>query len=167
VVSAEPMTAPGYRHAGDLLTPLVLSETERRFKFRGLPQAVGAARRALQEWERFFQPALFYDLSLCVSELVTSMVQRAAGHEIELGVRRGEKLVRAEITDPRGDVEVTQLPATSPADWGMFIIDHVADRWGVDRSAGTLVWCEIDLASEGPHESTRNAQIRILRRRNR
>jgi hypothetical protein len=146
----------------------VLSETERRFKFRGLPQAVGAARRALREWERHFEPDLFYDLSLCVSELVTSRVQQGAGYEIELGVRREERLVRAEIGDPRGDVEVTQPPVASPADWGMFIIDHVADRWGVDRSAGTLVWCEIDLVSDEP-QSMRPSQprIRTFRRRER
>jgi hypothetical protein len=31
-------------------------------------------------------------------------------------------------------------------DWGMFIVDRVADRWGVDRSIGTWLWCEIDMA---------------------
>jgi hypothetical protein len=145
--------------AAGLLTPIVVTATERRFRFRGLPQAIGAARRALREWERHFQPALFYDLSLCVSELVTSMVQQAAGHEIELVVRREEKLVRAEITDPRGDAGITQPPVKSPADWGMFIVDHVADRWGVDHTAGTRVWCEFDLASEIPHESTRTRRF--------
>ena len=163
--SAEPRSAPSNRDAADLLAAVVLSETERRFKFRGLPQAVGAARRALREWERYFQPDLFYDLSLCVSELVTSRLQQGTGRELELGVRREEKLVRAEITDPWGDVEPTGPPVPSPADWGMFIIDQVADRWGVDRSTGTLVWCEIDLASARSQESTRRAQIRTLRPR--
>lgn len=138
--------------AAGLLTPVVLTETERRFKFRGLPQAAGAARRALRDWERHFEPNRFYDLSLCVSELVTSRVQHSAEGEIELAVRRGPVLVRAEVSDPREDVAaaVTQAPLTTPADWGMFIIDSVADRWGVDRSAGTRVWCEIDLASSEP-----------------
>jgi hypothetical protein len=54
-------------------------------------------------------------------------------------VRRDERLVRAEIGDSRGDVVVTELPVTSPADWGMYKIDQVADRWGVDHSAQTLV----------------------------
>jgi anti-sigma regulatory factor (Ser/Thr protein kinase) len=133
--------------AAGLLTPIALSATEQRFKFRGLPQAVGAARRALREWERHFEPDRFYDLSLCVSELVTSRVQHPGEGEIELAIRRGAGLVRAEVSDPRADVEVTQAHVITPADWGMFIIDRVADRWGVDRSAGTLVWCEIDLAS--------------------
>jgi hypothetical protein len=165
--SAEPRAARTGSDASDLLTPVVLSETERRFKFRGLPQAVGAARRALREWERHFQPDLFYDLSLCVSELVTGRVQQGAGHEIELAVRREQKLVRAEIADPRGEADLSRPPVTSPADWGMFIIDHVADRWGVDHGTGTLVWCEIDLASDRPQESPRQAQVRTLRRRER
>jgi anti-sigma regulatory factor (Ser/Thr protein kinase) len=163
--SAEPREATSHWDAADLLTPVVLSETERRFRFRGLPQAVGASRRALREWERHFQPGLFYDLSLCVSELVTSRVQHGAGDEIELSVRRDERLVRAEISDPREDVVVTELPVTSPADWGMFIIDHVADRWGVDRGAPTLVWFEIDLTSEKPEASASHGQTRSLRGR--
>jgi anti-sigma regulatory factor (Ser/Thr protein kinase) len=164
VTSAEQREATSHWDAADPLTPVVLSETERRFKFRGLPQAVGAARRALREWERHFQPDLFYDLSLCVSELVTSLVQHAAGDEIELSVRRDERLVRAEISDPREDVVVTELPVTSPADWGMYIIDRVADRWGVDRSARTLIWCEIDLTSEKSEASASRGQIRSLHR---
>jgi anti-sigma regulatory factor (Ser/Thr protein kinase) len=133
------------------LTPVVLSETERRFKFRGLPQAVGAARRALREWERHFEPELFYDLSLCVSELVTKSVQRSAPasvDEIELAVSRRRELVRAEVLELRPDIAVTQPPAMDGGDWGMFIVDRVADRWGVDRSIGTRLWCEIDLASD-------------------
>jgi anti-sigma regulatory factor (Ser/Thr protein kinase) len=135
-----------------LLTPIVLSETERRFKFRGLPQAIGAARRALREWERYFEPDHFYDLSLCVSELVTSRVQHSAEGEIELAVRRRPGLVRAEVSDPREDVAaaLAASPLTNPGDWGTFIIDRVADRWGVDRGVGTRVWCEIDLASSAP-----------------
>lgn len=133
------------------LTPVLLNETERRFKFHGMPQAVGAARRSLREWEHHFEPDFFYDLSLCVSELVTKSVQHAdvlRGEEIELAVSRREDLVRAEVTEHREGVVVTQPPAMDCDDWGMFIVDRVADRWGVDRSLGTL-WCEIDLAEDG------------------
>lgn len=134
------------------LKPVVLSETERRFKFSGLPQAVGAARRALREWEGHFEPGLFYDLSLCVSELVTKSVQRAEpakGDEIELAVSRHDEMVRAEVMEHRRDVMVIQPAAMDGGDWGMFIVDRVADRWGVDRSKGTRLWCEIDLSGDG------------------
>jgi hypothetical protein len=134
------------------LTPVVLSETERRFRFRGLPQAVGAARRSLREWESHFEPELFYDISLCVSELVTKSVQNAEPgtvEEIELGVCRDERRVRAEVMERRTDVAVIDPPAMDCEDWGMFIVGRVADRWGVERAMGTLVWCEIDLAGNG------------------
>jgi hypothetical protein len=134
------------------MTAIVLSETERRFTLSGLPQAVGAARRALRDWEGHFEPDVFYDLSLCVSELVTKTVRRgepAAVDQIELGVWRSETLIRAEIRQPRSDVVVSKPPAMVRSDWGMFIVDRVADRWGVDRNEGTLIWCEIDLAGDG------------------
>jgi anti-sigma regulatory factor (Ser/Thr protein kinase) len=139
------------------MTALVLSETERRFQFSGLPQAVGAARRALRDWERHFEPDLFYDLSLCVSELVTNTVRRGeqeSAERIELAVWRSAGLIRAEIREPRPDVPVGKPETMVPRDWGMFIVDRVADRWGVDRSEGTLVWCEIDLATDGRSRRT-------------
>jgi anti-sigma regulatory factor (Ser/Thr protein kinase) len=134
-----------------LLAPVVPAETERRFKFRGMPQAVGAARRVLRAWEGHFEPDLFYDLSLCVSELVTNRVRHAApaGDEIELLVRRGEELVRVEVSEPRSE-RVVDGSLTEPlSDWELFIVDRIADRWGVDRGQGTVVWCEIDLAGDG------------------
>ncbi len=145
---------PGSVVAGAIapMTSVVLSETERRFKLRGLPQAVGAARRALRDWEGHFEPDVFYDLSLCVSELVSNTVrqgQPVGGDEIELGVWRSDTLVRAEIREPRAHLVVSKPAAMVASDWGMFIVDRVADRWGVDRSEGTLVWCEIDLAADG------------------
>jgi anti-sigma regulatory factor (Ser/Thr protein kinase) len=138
------------------LSPILLTATERRFKFRGMPQAVGAARRALRRWEGHFEPDMFYDLSLCVSELVTNTVHHgeSMAEETELVVRRGAQLARAEVRTPRRDVAVSPSPVATPSGWGMFIVDRVADRWGVDRGEGTAVWCEIDLASDGWSRST-------------
>ncbi|HEY3959152.1 MAG TPA: ATP-binding protein [Solirubrobacteraceae bacterium] len=138
------------------LSPILLTATERRFKFRGMPQAVGAARRALRRWEGHFEPDMFYDLSLCVSELVTNTVHQAEAvtEEIELVVRRGAQFARAEVKTPRRDVAVSPSPVATASGWGMFIVDRVADRWGVVRGEGTAVWCEIDLASDGWSRST-------------
>jgi anti-sigma regulatory factor (Ser/Thr protein kinase) len=146
------------------LSPILLTATERRFKFRGMPQAVGAARRALRRWEGHFEPDMFYDLSLCVSELVTNTVHHGdlANEEIELVVTRGEQLTRAEVRTPRPDVAVSPSPVATSASWGMFIVDRVADRWGVDRGDGTTaVWCEIDLASDGWSRNTPPIGARI------
>ncbi len=135
-----------------LLAPVVPAETERRFKFRGMPQAVGAARRVLRAWEAHFEPDLFYDLSLCISELVTNRVRYSAapaGEEIELVVRRGEELVRVEVREHWSQDLLGSQPAEPISDWELFIVDRIADRWGLERGEGTVAWCEIDLASDG------------------
>ena len=28
--------------------------------------------------------------------------------------------------------------------WGLYLVDQIADRWGVDHDPGTRVWFEID-----------------------
>jgi anti-sigma regulatory factor (Ser/Thr protein kinase) len=136
-----------------LLAPVVSAETERRFKFRGMPQAVGAARRVLRAWEAHFEPDLFYDLSLCISELVTNRVRHGAapaGEEIELVVRRGEQFVRVEVRERRSqDLLLGSQPTESISDGELFIVDRIADRWGLEHGEGTVAWCEIDLASDG------------------
>jgi hypothetical protein len=56
---------------------------------------------------------------------------------------------------------VTGPGAEVRADWAMFIVDRIADRWGVDRRAGTLVWCELDLASDGRSRAAPRARGRL------
>src|SRR3954470_20323389 len=46
----------------------------RSFKFRSRPEAVSAARRALDGFDSLLDAGAFYDASLCVSELVTNAV---------------------------------------------------------------------------------------------
>ena len=86
-----------------------------------LAAAVGAARQVLRAWEGHFEPDLFYDLSLCVSELVTNRVRygaASAGEEIELIVRRDEELVRVEVREPRAE-DIMAAPLAEPlSDWG-------------------------------------------------
>jgi len=129
----------------------VVGPNERHLRFQTLPEAVGAARRALSDWESELEPTLFYDLSLCVSELVTNSVHRRAGtdsEEASLAVRRSATVARAELTEPSRD-EAVHGPLAGGGEWGIFIIDHIADRWGVDTSSGTRLWCEMDLAADG------------------
>jgi Histidine kinase-like ATPase domain len=134
-----------------LLAPVVSAETERRLKFRGMPQAIGAARRVLRAWESHFEPDLFYDLSLCISELVTNRVRHssASAEEIELLVRRDQELVRVEVSQLRS-AEITGRPFVEErSEWELFIVDRVADRWGLDGGQHLVMWCEIDLAGDG------------------
>jgi hypothetical protein len=139
-----------------LIAPGVPAETERRLSFRGMPQAIGAARRVLRAWEGHFEPDLFYDLSLCVSELVTNRVRHTSAsapvptdEQIELLVRRDQERVRVEVSQPRSAEIAGGPPAEPHTEWELFIVDRIADRWGLDSGERTVMWCEIDLAGDG------------------
>ena len=129
-----------------------LGATERRLRFRTLPQAVSVARRVLQEWDRDIEPTLFYDLSLCVSELVTLVVQersRADGDDAELTVRLTGTMAHAQVRNLWRRHSAAAPPRLEHGALGAVILDRVADRWGVGSGDATLLWCEIDLASDG------------------
>jgi anti-sigma regulatory factor (Ser/Thr protein kinase) len=55
-----------------------------------------------------------------------------------------------EVTD-RGkgfDPELVPPPRRSGiGGWGLYLVDRLADRWGVDGDRATRVWFEIDNAS--------------------
>ncbi len=120
----------------------------RHFKFRSRPEAVAAARRALDGFERLLDLSVFYDASLCVSELVTNAVLHADAtqdddDELELIVSISDGALRVSVLDP-GSGFTAHVPA--PGDdggWGLYIVDRLADRWGVDRTERTRVWFEI------------------------
>jgi len=88
-------------------------------------------------------------LSLLISEVVTNSVrhsQGAAPDLIDVTVRVSDEVVRAEITDPGTGFEPG--PAEPKADrtggWGLYLIDRLADRWGVCHEPHTQVWFELD-----------------------
>ena len=122
------------------------------FELSGGPEAGRAARRALlrQDGDDLPEP-IRGDLLLLVSELVTNAVRHGeVGPDGSLrveGVRSGPR-VAVEVTDPGSGFD-TVLPARSePGGWGLVLVDRLADRWGVNRTAaGTCVWFEMRWAA--------------------
>src|SRR5215212_10283196 len=120
----------------------------RSFKFSSRPEAVSAARRALDGFDSFLDAGVFYDASLCVSELVTNAVlhsQIGPDDELTLDVEIAEDgCLRVTVTDNGGGFEPPEPSAGDESGWGLFIVDRLAHRWGVDRErAGTCVWFEM------------------------
>jgi anti-sigma regulatory factor (Ser/Thr protein kinase) len=101
---------------------------------------------------------LLEDVVLLVSEVVTNCVRHAElgpGEAIQLRLRASRTSVRLDVTDPGPGFDpgpVTAHDPTSPGGWGLYIVDQLADRWGVARDAGTRVWFEID-AGPGGHRT--------------
>jgi anti-sigma regulatory factor (Ser/Thr protein kinase) len=90
-----------------------------------------------------------HPISLCVSELATNAVMHA-GTEFRVVVLSTDRKVRVEVHDEAaGDPEVRTADEYTVGGRGLMIVEHLADRWGVDeRDDGTKsVWFELSLAS--------------------
>jgi anti-sigma regulatory factor (Ser/Thr protein kinase) len=90
-------------------------------------------------------------IELLVSELMTNSVLHAGlGRDQTVDVRLTCEAdrVRLEVTDP-GQRFRADGPRPEPGPegrWGFYLVDALADRWGVDDlDEGKAVWFEIDL----------------------
>jgi anti-sigma regulatory factor (Ser/Thr protein kinase) len=117
------------------------------------PEAAQAARQEVLAGDGALPASIRDDLLLLLSEVVTNAVRYSGvGPEqsLRVALRWGEGRVRAEVVDPGRSFTAAQARPT-PGEcggWGLFIVDRIADRWGVTpTSSGTSVWFEI--AAEG------------------
>jgi anti-sigma regulatory factor (Ser/Thr protein kinase) len=87
---------------------------------------------------------------LVLSEVVTNSVRHAELNDsqpIGVEVALSPDLLRIEITDEGPGfqpVPVASKPDHAPGGWGLWLVDRLTDRWGVDFSHSTRVWCEFD-----------------------
>jgi anti-sigma regulatory factor (Ser/Thr protein kinase) len=89
------------------------------------------------------------DVILLVSELVTNAVRHAgAGPErpLRMQLSGASHWVRVAVADqgPGFAGHLEPPPGTESGGWGLFLVDQIADRWGVEpTSSGSRVWFEI------------------------
>jgi anti-sigma regulatory factor (Ser/Thr protein kinase) len=113
------------------------------------PGAISVARKAIERAAADAPGPLLDNARLLVSELITNSVRHAGLGEnarIGLHVDIGPDVLRVEVTDPGPGFEPEERVLTiyQQSGWGLFLVDQIADRWGVDRDQGTRVWFEID-----------------------
>jgi anti-sigma regulatory factor (Ser/Thr protein kinase) len=90
---------------------------------------------------------LLEDVRLLVTELITNALRHGELSQsdrvsVKASVDRG--VVRLEVTDPGRDGEVEMRePGVRGGGYGLFLVEKLAKRWGVDRREGTTVWCEL------------------------
>jgi anti-sigma regulatory factor (Ser/Thr protein kinase) len=111
--------------------------------------AAAEARRSLAAVRDRLNPETFDDVRLLVTELVTNSVRHAdlgQGDDIRLRVVTNGTVVRVEVVDKgRGfQPRDRSAPLTQASGWGLYLVDKLADRWGVEGNNGTCVWFEID-----------------------
>ena len=123
---------------------------------RGLDSAA-VARHALDGLEGRLPLDELGDVRLLVSELVTNAIRHAdleAEAAIRLSVTVSESMIRVMVRDP-GPGFAVAAPLAQPdprreGGWGLFLVEALADRWGVEPGSPTAVWFELDLQLPEP-----------------
>lgn len=114
------------------------------------PDSAARARHALDELLPQLGRTQLQDVQLLVSELVTNAVRHArlsSRDAIGLLVELSERALRVEVRDAGPGFEPEASPQPDPtrlSGWGLFLVEELADRWGVELDAGTRVWFELD-----------------------
>jgi anti-sigma regulatory factor (Ser/Thr protein kinase) len=141
-------------------------EDNRTFTFRSRPEAVAAARRALDGLEDRLDASVFYDASLCLSELVTNAVLHSGTADddvLELNVDVSDDRLRVTVIDHGSGFEPPRPTGGDESGWGLFIVDRLSHRWGVDRGEKTSVWFEMRADGEPARDSASAEQEEIAR----
>ena len=119
-----------------------------------VPEAASKARAVVNdELGRAVPGKVLEDATLLVSELVTNAVRhapRVGAPEVELRLKLDAERVRVVVSDPgAGFVAEPRLPTASESSgWGLYLVDRIADRWGVISKDRNEVWFEIDVDGE-------------------
>ena len=123
---------------------------------RSFPAEVGAAtaaRRALDHWLPDVDDDLKDRSYLAVSEVVTNSVTHARlspSQLIDVQVALSADVLHVEVLDDGvGFRPVAPRRPSRPGagGWGLWLVDQLTDRWGVDCSHSTRVWLEFDRGS--------------------
>ena len=122
--------------------------TRLELKLRATPDAPRDARHALDRLASDVPNAVLENVRVLVSELVTNCVRHAAIHPeswIELRIAPRESVLRVEVRDPGEGFEPAPVSMSlySTSGWGLYLVQQIADRWGVSVENGTKVWFEI------------------------
>lgn len=119
------------------------------FVLHGDYEAASEARRLLLTRDGTVPASVRDDVLLLMTELVSNAVRHAdtaADRPVRVELLRRRGSLRVEVVDPGTDsIPVRGQPAPDGSGgWGLFLVDRIADRWGVRRRAsGTCVWFEI------------------------
>jgi anti-sigma regulatory factor (Ser/Thr protein kinase) len=111
--------------------------------------AAAAARRALLDLDGELPATVRDDVLLLVSELVSNAVLHAgAGPERPLQVQllRGPRWLVVTVADegPGFTWHPNSERRNGSGGWGLFLVDRIADCWGVECTAsGARVWFEL------------------------
>jgi anti-sigma regulatory factor (Ser/Thr protein kinase) len=111
------------------------------------PEAIPAARNALDGLGGLLERPVWEDLRLLVTELVTNGVRHGSERgPVGVSVEVAEERVRVQVTDCGRGFSPPDAPmprADGTGGWGLQLLDRVATTWGVEVNDQTCVWFEL------------------------
>ena len=124
-------------------------------QFDAGPSAAAWARNALVAIDPHVAPELMADVRLLVSELVTNSVRHSdisASDVVGLDVSVDRDRIYVQVCDSGAgfDPRPRQPGQSKAGGWGLYLVERLANRWGVLRNGMTRVWFEIDCAAPRP-----------------
>ncbi|HKN92825.1 MAG TPA: SpoIIE family protein phosphatase [Thermoleophilaceae bacterium] len=111
-------------------------------------ESAGAAREALAPLGERLDGSRLETIRLLVTELITNSIKHGEPGEapVKVKVTLNDHAVRVEVSDSGPGFEPPPRPSeppVTPSGWGLYLVERLADRWGVDSSGGSAVWFEI------------------------
>lgn len=93
-------------------------------------------------------PQTIETAELLVSELVTNAVLHGGmdpEEHIGLKVASSSGRLRAEVRDGGPECDPGALPEPGQdRGWGLYLVQSLSDRWGIEREEVAVVWFELD-----------------------
>jgi signal transduction histidine kinase len=110
-------------------------------------QSPAEARKTLEALRVSLDGEVVDDAALLVSEIVSNSVRHAGlgvTDAIEVRIRGSRSMLHVDVIDPGPgfDFEHTRRPSREGG-WGLWLLDRVATRWGVERGDTTRVWFDL------------------------
>jgi anti-sigma regulatory factor (Ser/Thr protein kinase) len=137
------------------------------------PAAPSTARRAVASLAPHLDRRVIEDAELLVSELVTNSLRHGdlrATQGIEVCLRASPQTVMVEVADRgRGFGGHRPHPSEKPVvvtgdgamkdgpNWGLFLVDQIAYRWGISEQGDVRVWFELRPGTHRPRAARRRS----------
>jgi anti-sigma regulatory factor (Ser/Thr protein kinase) len=120
--------------------------------FLAAPTAATKARTEVtQRLANLLGASVLEDVRLLVTELITNALRHGkltSGDHVSVKASITDDVVRIEVRDPGKDGDVApREPGARGGGYGLYLVDRLAKRWGVDQRDGTVVWCELSPAT--------------------
>jgi anti-sigma regulatory factor (Ser/Thr protein kinase) len=121
-----------------------------QMELRANAAAVKRARDALAKLGDSADPQALDDARLLVSELVTNSVRHGElepGDTVLLTAEVDTRAIRVEVCNAgHGFTHRERAPGPDQAlGFGLYLVERMASRWGIEDRDATRVWFEIDL----------------------